>query len=53
MQTNTVTDHDRLKALLTEALALADAMHLPVSAIHIERALTLLSQTQQTDDSQA
>lgn len=38
MQVKTVTDTERLMALLDEALSLADALDLPMVAIHIDQA---------------
>jgi len=38
IQVKNVTDSDRLMALLDEALALADALDLPMVAIHIDQA---------------
>ncbi|WP_380781522.1 hypothetical protein [Sphingomonas sp. R86520] len=45
MTTKTLTDTARLNALLDEALALADALHLPIAAIHIDQALAQLGET--------
>lgn len=42
MLTNTMADTARLNALLDEALALADALQLPIAAIHIDQALAQL-----------
>ena len=39
----TTTDTARLSALLHEALALADALQMPLAAIHIDQALAELS----------
>jgi len=38
----TTTDTARLSALLHEALALADALQMPLAAIHIDQALAEL-----------
>ncbi len=43
MPTKTMTDVARLNALLDEALALADALQMPLAAIHIDQALSQLS----------
>ncbi len=42
MLTNTIADTAHLNALLDEALALADALQLPIAAIHIDQALAQL-----------
>ena len=42
MPTTTMADTARLNALLDEALALADALQLPIAAIHIDQALAQL-----------
>lgn len=49
MQTATTTTTARLTELLVEALALADALHMPIAAIHIDQALGQISATD-TDD---
>ncbi len=43
MPTKTLADTARLNALLDEALALADALQLPIAAIHIDQALAQIS----------
>jgi hypothetical protein len=43
MPTKTMADVARLNALLDEALALADALQMPLAAIHIDQALSQLS----------
>ncbi|MBD8620308.1 hypothetical protein C8J45_103108 [Sphingomonas sp. PP-CE-3G-477] len=42
MPAKTMTDTARLNALLDEALILADALQLPIAAIHIDQALAHL-----------
>lgn len=42
MLTKTIADTARLNALLDEALALADALQLPMAAIHIDQAIAQL-----------
>lgn len=42
MLTKMIADTERLNALLDEALALADALQLPIAAIHIDQALAQL-----------
>lgn len=42
MHIKTTTDTARLSALLHEALALADALQMPLAAIHIDQALAEL-----------
>ena len=44
MYVKTMTDLERLDALLAEALALADALDLPIAAIHIDQARAQLGQ---------
>ena len=43
MTTTTMADTARLHALLDEALVLADALQLPLAAIHFDQALAQLS----------
>jgi hypothetical protein len=43
MPTKTLADTARLNALLDEALALADALQLPIAAIHIDQALAQIN----------
>ena len=43
MPTKMLADTARLNALLDEALALADALQLPIAAIHIDQALAHIS----------
>jgi hypothetical protein len=42
MLTKTIADTARLNALLDEALVLADALELPIVAIHIDQAIAQL-----------
>ncbi|WP_200910539.1 hypothetical protein [Sphingomonas sp. Leaf34] len=42
MITKTIADTAHLNALLDEALALADALELPIVAIHVDQALAQL-----------
>ena len=42
MLTETMADVARLNALLDEALALADALQMPLAAIHIDQAIAQL-----------
>ncbi|RZL75435.1 MAG: hypothetical protein EOP66_10995 [Sphingomonas sp.] len=44
MHVKTMTDLQRLDALLSEALALADALDLPIAAIHIDQARSQLGE---------
>ena len=44
MPVKTIADTARLNALLDEALALADALQLPIAAIHIDQALAHLGE---------
>ncbi|MES3101056.1 hypothetical protein O6W96_16235 [Sphingomonas faeni] len=43
MPTKMLADTARLNALLDEALALADALQLPIAAIHIDQAIAQLN----------
>ncbi len=44
MPSDTLTQTTRLVCLLTEALALADAIGLPLAAIHIDEAIAGITQ---------
>ncbi|BCA62165.1 hypothetical protein HMP09_1399 [Sphingomonas sp. HMP9] len=48
MPTTTMADTARLHALLDEALALADALNMPLAAIHIDEALAQLNAADET-----